>query len=327
MVSYKTLSILCCAALVTALGAAAPSPALLVLNKADNALAIVDPVSGKVMGLVPTGESPHEVAASSDGKLAFVANYGSQNPGNTISVIDLSARKELRRVDLGPLGRPHGLDFADGKLYFTSEAAKLIGRYDPVSNKVDWMVGTGQDGTHMVILSKDSRLIFTSNGGSNTISEMEQVGGRTGWTETQIPVGKRPEALDLSPDGKEFWTAHGGDGGVSIIDVAGKKVIQTLDVHTKGSNRLKFTPDGKMVLISDDAGGELVVLDAGTRKEIKRIAIGKGPEGILIVPDGSRAYIACSRDNQVAILDLKTLEVMGHLSTGKNPDGMAWVAH
>ena len=307
-----------------ALAAATPNPALLVLNKADNALAIVDPASGKVVGLVPVGESPHEVSVSADGKLAFVSNYGSRNPGNTISIIDLAAQKEIRRLDLGPLGRPHGLDVAAGKVYFTSEASKLIARYDVAENRIDWMMGTGQDRTHMVILTKDHRRIFTSNAGSNTITAMDQAEGPAGWTNTQIPVGKAPEAIDISPDGKEVWTAHRLDGGLSIIDVAAKKVLQTVDVHTKGSNRLKFTPDGKLVLISDDAGGELVVVDAATRKEVKRLRIGEGPEGIQMVPDGSRAYVACSRDNKVAILNLKTLEVTGSLSTGKNPDGMAW---
>jgi YVTN family beta-propeller protein len=304
------------------MGCVTAAPALLVLNKDDNALAIVDPASGKVMGLVTTGDAPHEVAVSSDGKLAFVTNYGSRSPGNTISVIDLAAKNEIRRVDLGPLGRPHGIDIVDGKPYFTAESSRLIARYDPASDKIDWMLGTGQNRTHMVIFNQDHSLIFTSNSGSNTITEIESRNGN----ETQIPVGKGPEAIDISPDGKEVWTGTGQDGGVSIINVAAKQVTQALDLHTKRINRLKFTPDGKRVLISDDGGDELVILDTATRKEIKRIAIGRGPEGIVIVPDGSRAFIACSKDNKVAILDLKTLEVTGSLSTGKNPDGMAWWA-
>src|SRR5580704_9768004 len=95
-----------------------PSPALLVLNKADQALAIVDPASGKVVARVSVGEGPHEVTISADGKFAFVGNYGQQTPGNSISVIDLVGQKELRRVDLGPLRRPHGMFFVDGKVLF-----------------------------------------------------------------------------------------------------------------------------------------------------------------------------------------------------------------
>ena len=303
---------------------AAETPALLVLNKDENALAIVDPVARKVLGRVPTGEGPHEVTASADGTLAFVANYGARNPGNTISVIDIAAQKELRRVELGPLRRPHGIAFADGKVYFTAEVNKLIGRYDPASNQIDWLLGTGQNGTHMVLLSKDTNRIFTANIGSDSISIIERASVPLGWNETVIPVGKGPEAIDISPDGKEVWTAHSRDGGVSIIDIAGKKVIETFNIQTKRSNRLKFTPDGKLVLVSDLEGGELVVLDRAARKEIKRMRLGRNPEGILMAPDSSRAYVALAGDNEIAIIDLKTLESTGRISTGAGPDGMAW---
>ncbi len=298
-----------------------PSPALLVLNKEEATLSIVDPATGKTVGQAQTGEGPHEVTASSDGKLAFVGNYGKQNPGSTISVIDLAGPKELRRVDLGPLRGPHGMAFADGKVYFTAEVNKLIGRYDPSANQVDWLLGTGQNTTHMVILNKDNSKIFTANIGSDSITIIERAGA--GWNETVVPVGKGPEAIDLSPDGSQIWTAHSRDGGVSIIDVGAKKVIQTLNAGTKRSNRLKFTPNGKLVLISDLEGGELVVLDGTAHREIKRMKLGRSPEGILVTPDGTRAYVAVNGDNHIAVIDLKTLEVTGRISAN-SPDGMAW---
>ena len=114
-----------------------PSPALLVLNKTDATLAILEPASGKLAGRVPTGEGPHEVAVSADGKLAFVANYGGQAPGNTISVIDLASQRELRRFDVSPLRRPHGLYVAEGKLFFTAEVNRAIARYDPATDKIE----------------------------------------------------------------------------------------------------------------------------------------------------------------------------------------------
>ncbi len=301
-------------------GAETPSPALLVLNKDDAALAIVDPASRTVVARIATGQGPHELVASSDGKLAFAGNYGQQTPGSTISVIDLLGQKELRRVDLGPLRRPHGLAWHDGKLYFTAEVNKLIGRYDPAANQIDWLLGTGQNTTHMVVVGKDGNQVFTSNIGSDSITALERGSAAGAWNQTVIPVGKGPEAIDLAADGKELWTAHSRDGGVSIIDTATKRVAQTLNVQTKRSNRLKLTPDGKLVLITDLDAGELVVLDRPGRKEIKRVKIGKGPEGILTVPDGSRAYVAVAGDNNVAIIDLRTLEITGRISTGSGPD-------
>src|SRR5437016_6136708 len=237
------------------LAAETPSLTLLVGNKDENSLAFVDPASGKVLGRVPTGDGPHEVAASTDGKLAFTSNYGTgQNPGSTISVIDADNMKEIRKFDVSPLRRPHGLFFANGKLYFTAEANRLIGSYDPAANKIDWLMGTGQNSTHMVIVGKDNTM-FTANIGSDSITIIDRAGA------TPVPVGKGPEGMDLAPDGKTLWTAQSRDGGVSIVDVAAKKVVGTISVGTKRSNRLKFTPDGKRVLISDLDGGEIVVVD------------------------------------------------------------------
>src|SRR6476659_5961024 len=132
----------------------------------------------------------------------------------------------------------------------------------------------------MVLTTRDAKLLFTSNIASDSVSAIQQ-GADGAWTQTVIPVGKGPEGLDLSPNGRELWSAHSRDGGVSIIDVATKKVTHTIPLGTKRSNRIKLTPDGKFALVSDLESGDLVVVDAAARKEIKRIALGKMPEGIL----------------------------------------------
>ena len=301
-----------------------PTPVLLVLNKAENSLAILDPATQNVVARIPTGEGPHEVAASSDGKLAVVTNYGAKDPGHSLSVIDLTTQKEIHRLDLGPLGRPHGILFADGKFYFTAELNKLIARYDPATNQLDWLLGIGQNRTHMLVRTKYLNEIFTSNVDSGTVTAIEKSTDPSGWKETNIPVGKAVEGIDISPDDKEIWAANAGDGTVSIIDTATSKVTQTIDVRTKHSNRLKFTPDGKLALISDPATDELVIVDTATRKITKMLNVGRNPGGILIVPDGSRAYVALAGDNAVAAIDLHTLELSGKIPTGQGPDGLAW---
>jgi len=342
--------------------ARAPSPVLLVLEKSDNVLAIVDPASLQVVARVPAGPDPHEIVASADGKLAYISNYGGNDSTlNTISVVDLAARKALQPINLGALRSTHGLAFAGGKLYFTAETNKLIGRYDPATQSVDWVLGTGQDRTHMVVVSENLDRIFTSNVASSTISIIELVSAPTGgfgpppgnppgntfvtgsappaggpppggppktWRVTNVAAGRGPEGFDVSPDGKEIWAANAQDGTVTIIEVAGKRVTDAVLIPVRGANRLKFTPDGKRVLISGLGGGatnNLVVLDSVTRKEVAKLDLGGGAAGILIVPDGSRAYVAVSGKDKVAVLDLKTLEISGNISTGKQPDGLAWV--
>ena len=299
---------------------------LIVLNKTDATLVKIDPASGKILGTVPTGEGPHEVTVSTDGRTAFVGNYGGPAPGgNTISVIDLTAMKELKRVDVSPLRRPHGIVFVDGKVYYTSETSRVVARLDPSTYQTDWLLGTGQGGTHMVWVNRDASRMFTCNIGSHSISILDRPQNPNGqWNVTTIPVGRGPEGFDVSPDGRELWAAHSQDGGVSIIDIEQKKVTATLDLQTKRSNRLKFTPDGKLALISDLDAGEVLVVDVPTRKVTKRIPLGRMVEGILMHPDGSKAYVAVNGDNHVAVIDLKTLEPTGKIVTGGGPDGMAW---
>jgi YVTN family beta-propeller protein len=298
-------------------------PLLLVLDKPEAKLKIIDPQGKKVVGEIATGTGPHEVTISSDGKLAFVANYGEQTPGESLSVIDLDARKELRRVNLGALRRPHGIVESKGKIYFTAEVNKAVVRYDPTTDKIDWLMGTGQDLTHMLAINKDQTKIFTANIFSDSVGVMEPAGNQ--WHYTVIPVGKRPEGIDLSPDEKEVWTAHGQDGGVSVIDTETKKVVATIPGLTKHSNRLKFTPDGKLVLISDAESAQVLAIDAKERKLVKRIAVGNVPLGIQIAPDGKLAYVACAQDGKVSIVDLASLSQVGTIDVGPGPDGMAWV--
>jgi len=346
-----------------------PPRALLVLSKSDHTLAIVDPSSLKVIARMPSGPDPHEVVASTDGKFAYISNYGG-GAYNTLTVVDLMAQKTLPVVDLGALRGPHGLMFVGGKVWFTAEAAKAIGSYDPATKSIDWILGTGQNRTHMIYVFDDLKRMIASNVSSATMTIIEKSSGGRGpgrgpggpppgspdgrgpgrgpgpggpppgmqngpgrgpmgapqgdWDETVVAVGRGAEGFDVSPGGKEIWAANAQDGTISIVDIAGKKVSQTLAANVMGANRLKFTPDGKLVFVSTLSGPDLTIFDAATRREVKRVKIGRGAAGIQMQPDGPRAFIACTPDDYVAIVDLKTLEVTGHIEAGKEPDGLSW---
>jgi DNA-binding beta-propeller fold protein YncE len=330
-----------------------PSTSLLALSKGDQTLFIIDPATLAVVGQVPAGPDPHEVIASEDGKTAYISNYGGGS-FNTITVVDLATKKTLPTIDLGPLRGPHGLDFVGGKLWFTAEGAKVIGSYDPTEQKIDWVLGTGQDRTHMVYVFPALTPIITTNVSSATVTIIEKSNGpggpppppnaagsvplgprpgdpagpprrpRANWIETVIPVGHGSEGFDVSPDKKEIWVANAQDGTISIIDMAAKIVIQTLDANIRGANRLKFTPDGKLAFVSSLGGSDLVIFDVSTRREMKRVPLGHGAAGILMQPDGQRAFVACTPDDYIAVIDLKSLTLTGKITAAKGPDGLAW---
>jgi DNA-binding beta-propeller fold protein YncE len=298
---------------------------LLVLSKGDLTLSIVDPSTLKVLARMPSGPDPHEVVASADGKTAYISNYGG-GAYHTITVVDLVGHKTTGAIDLGALNGPHGLHFVGGKLWFTAEGAKVVGSIDPLTQKVDLVLGTGQDRTHMVYVMPDLKRIITSDVNSATMTIIDQVpGGRGGpnWQETHVPVGRGAEGFDVS--GTQLWAANAQDGTISILDLAQKKVTETLNANVTSANRLKFTPDGKLALVSVLNGPDLSIFDAATKTLKKKIPIGHGAAGIEMQPDGSRAFVACTPDSYVVVIDLKTLESKGHFDAGKNPDGMAWV--
>ena len=211
-------------------GTETPSTALLVLAKTDHTLAIVDPATLKVVGRVPSGPDPHEVIASSDGTVAYISNYGG-GAYNTITVVDLVHQQALPIIDLGPLRGPHGLVYVGGKLWFTAEGAKVIGSYDPSTKKVDWVLGTGQDRTHMIYVFGDLKRMITSNVSSGTMTIVEKIAGhypgpppgsrgpggpppnrpggpagppRADWEETVVPVGHGAEGFDVSPAVRKY---------------------------------------------------------------------------------------------------------------------------
>jgi DNA-binding beta-propeller fold protein YncE len=313
---------------------------LLVLSKGDLMLSIVDPSTLKVIARMPSGPDPHEVIASADGKTAYISNYGG-GAYHTITVVDLVAQKTTGTIDLGALNGPHGLMFVGGKLWFTAEGAKVVGSYDPAAKQIDLVLGTGQNRTHMVYVTEDSKRIITSDVSSATMTIIDKAapGGRgpggppppgrgpggppTGnWEETHIAVGRGAEGFDVS--GTQLWAANAQDGTISILDLAQKKVTQTLDANVNSANRLKFTPDGKLALISVLNGPDLSIFDVATKTLKKKIPIGHGAAGIEMEPGGKRAFVACTPDSYVVVIDLKTLEATGHFDAGKNPDGMAW---
>lgn len=311
-------------------GFAQPTPkrALLALSKADHTLAIVDPATLKVVAKLPVGTDPHEVIASADGRTAYVTIYG----GGTlheIDVLDLEGQKTLPAMDTRPLYGPHGIEFAAGKVWFSAEGSKAVGRIDPATGKLDWAMGTGQDRTHMVFVGDGGKRVYTTNITSGTVSILVDttIRNREEWVHTIVPTARGSEGFDVSPDGMMLWTAASEDGVISIINLAAKQLVTKLDAHVNGANRLKFTPDGRRVFVASLSTGELTVMDAATRKEVKRMKIGRGAAGILMDPQGNRAFVACSPDNYIAIIDLNTLDMTGRLEVGATPDGMAWAGN
>ena len=325
----KCLAPLALAAALLACTFTANAGTLLVLNKSDNTMSLLDLASKKSVATIPTGDGPHEVAVSPDGRTAVVCNYGSQvGPGSTLTVVDVGARKVTRTIDLQQYRRPHGIAWLRGnEVAVTTEGSKTLLIVDVAAGNVTAAIDTDQNGSHMVALAPAHDRAFVANIGSGSVTVIDLKEKRR---IANIPSGTGTEGIAISPDQREVWATNRGANTVSIIDVASSKVVATLDSKSFPI-RAKFTDDGKHVLVSNAQSGDVAVFDAATRREVRRVTMqsdksaqGPVPVGILIVPSLSQAFVANTNADTVTVIDLKSWQIIDRLTAGKEPDGLGY---
>jgi YVTN family beta-propeller protein len=336
----------CAASLAAVLYLASPSLAdsgtLIVLNKSDNNVSLINLATRKAVATIPTGAGPHEVAVSPNGKIAVVANYGTQQaPGSSLTVIDIPGKTQTKTIDLGQYRRPHGIEWLSGdQIVVTAEGNKAVLVVDIKTGAVVAAVTTDQNVSHMVVLARKSNKAFIANIGSGSVTVIDLKSQKK---ITDIPTGAGAEGIDISPDQKEVWVTNRAANTVSVIDVNTLKITATLE-SKDFPIRVKFAPGGKRVLVSNARSGDVAIFDATTKKEVGRIPMqlkavegstggqrifgqfGQSPVpvGILVAPKLSHAFVANTNADIVTMIDLKTWEIAGRLTAGKEPDGLGY---
>jgi len=230
---------------------------------------------------------------------------------------------------LGPLWNPHGIVVQGGLFYFTAEGARAIAAYDAGTNRVVWIMGTGQGSTHMLAFNPDGKSLVTTYRGSGNVSVFDSTGADSlvpgGWKETIVPACEGPEGVDIRPDGREAWVGCHGSNGITIVDLAQKKMTASFATNTRALARVKFAFGGKYLLATDPSNGELVIFDAASRQELKRLKLGAASEAIFPERDARHVLIGVTNEDDVAEVDLETMSIVRRFNTGQGPDGMAWI--
>ena len=300
------------------------SGTLVVTNKSPATATIIDVASGRALATLPTGQGPHEVVMSRDGRVAVVTDYGAQGPGgNTLTVIDVPGLRVARTIDLGQYRRPHGIAFlpGDSLVAVTSESTGNVVIVSVAAGAVRSAIPTQQNGSHMVAVVGDGSRMYTGNIGSNTVSELD---ARTGQFARTFDVPAQPEAINVTPDGAEVWVGSNATGRVSVVDPR-SGTVTTAAEGLGWPYRVLFSPDRKLTFLPDLRNEELRFLDRASRRELGRLTFPNGgPQGIAITPDGRYLLQSLSRQARVAIIDVNTRAVVGHLAAGETPDGVAY---
>ena len=315
-------------AAVRGAGAPAPGGLLLVANKGDHTLGLIDPVAGRMVATVAeSGVTGHEVVASPDGKTAYVPIYGNSgvgrpgSDGRTMDVIDLATRKRIATVDFAAAERPHHAAFgADGRLYVTAEITNSIKVLDPRTNTVVDTLPTGQPESHMLVLSKDGTRAWTSNVGAGTVSAIDVASKSVA---TVIHVAARAQRIALSADERWVFTADQDAPRLAVIDTKTGKLA--LGVALPGiAYGTAPTPDGRWLLMALPGLSQVGVLDLESMEVARVLDVPKTPQEVLVRPDGSVAYVSCDASGQVAEIDLGAWKVARLIAAGRQADGLAW---
>ena len=316
-------------ALVVASGARAGAETLLVANQHDQNLSVIDTATDKVVATIPVGGvTGHELAVSPDGKRAFVPIYGNAGvgragtDGSQISVIDLATKKIVGTIDFAHGVRPHCAVFGkDGMLYVTTELDKTVSVIDPKTLKIVGAVPTGQEQSHMFVMSKDGKRGYTANVGPGTVSVLDIPGRKT---ITVIPISGNTQRISMSRDGSMVFTADQKTPQLAVIDTATNKVKTWIPLSSAGYGTAP-TLDGRYLLVTLRGTKQLDVVDLKTMKVVHTVDVGDGPSEVVVSADGKKAFVACNFSNQVAVVDLTSWKMDKLIDAGKYADGMALV--
>ncbi|MET0246440.1 MAG: YncE family protein [Sphingomonas sp.] len=298
--------------------AAQPTGTLLVGNKGENTLSLIDLADGKELARLPTGPMPHEIAVSPDGSQAAVVAYG----GSTIDVFDLAGRTKLRSIELSPNQRPHGLLWlSDGRIVATAEGSRSVVIVQP-SGEIR-AIATDAEGSHMIVVAPDLRHAYVANIGSGTVSVLDLTAGRK---LRDIAVGGKPEGLALAQGGKDLWVGDLSAPRVQAFDTATGAKLAELAVDPVAI-RVLASPDGRWIATSNIASGTVSLIDPVTRRLVRSFPVSgskdAGQVTLLFSGDGTHLYAAETGRDQVAEIDLASFAVTRRLAAGKNGDGLA----
>ena len=302
---------------------------LLVVNKGDETLGIVDPQMGQQIATVAEGGTTgHEVVASPDGKTAYVPIYGNSGvgkpgtDGRTMVAIDIASRKVVGNVDFGHGVRPHCAVIGpkDGMLYVTTELDKSISIIDPKTLKIVGTIPTGQPESHMLAITPDGKRGYTANVGPGTVSVLDMEKRKT---ITVIPVSGEVQRIAISTDGKLAFTSDQTKPQLVVIDTASNKVKTWIPLPAAGYGTAT-TPDGRWLVVAVRTANKVAIVDLGAMKVAKLIDVPTAPQEALVRPDGKIAYVSCDASHKVAAIRTSDWTLEKLIDAGPSADGLAW---
>ncbi len=301
---------------------------LIVANKGDHTISVVDPAAGREVGRVKeSGVTGHEVAASPDGRTVVVPIYGNSGvgqpgtDGQSMDVIDLHSLQRTATIQFPKAVRPHCAVFGpDGMLYVSSELADEIAIIDPRTWKIVGTVPTGQPESHMLAINHNGTRAYTSNVHAGTVSAIDLPSRKV---LAVIPISKEAQRISLTPDGRQAFTADQTAPRLAVIDTRSNTVRSWISLPGIGYGTCA-TPDSRWLIVALINVNKIGIIDLESMKLTRTIDVPKAPQEVLVRPDGRAAYVSCDASRRVVVLEVGTWKIDKEIDVGPGADGLAW---
>lgn len=297
---------------------AADAATLIVGNKGEDTISLIDYETGEERARLPTGPQPHEAALSPDGARAAVVAYG----GASIDIVDIAAARVVERIQL-PLGaKPHGLAWlTDGRLIATAEGLSALLVLHP--NKTLQVIALDQARSHMVAVSPDGARAYVTNVNAGTVSVVDL---QAGVAVQVVQAGAAPEGIALTPDGAQLWVAERDGAQIRVFETSDMREIARLPAGERPI-RVLTTPDGALAVTSNFVDGALTLIDTARLEITGAIAVAEAPGAnlvtIILGPDGRTILAAETGHDTIAEIDIASRRVIRRFQAGSRGDGLA----
>ncbi len=281
----------------------------------DNAVAVLDTATNRVLKTIPVPPGPHGLVAAPKTHKVYVSSDGA----STVSVIDTVTDQVVKSIEVG--STPHGLAI-------TPDGSKVLVSVWGSNQAVIIDTATEQIVGRMPVLQPHNSAI-SPDGRTAYVGSQQQ--GATGLVILNlvsrtligvIPLDKTPRALDFSPDGNQLYFTVAGVNAVQVLDTASNRVVGQIPVGASPHHPL-FTPNGQAGLVVSQGPGELEILDPTTSKVSGTVRVGKSPHWIAISSDGRSAYVTNEGSDDVSVVDLAHRQVTATIAVGHAPRKIA----
>jgi DNA-binding beta-propeller fold protein YncE len=292
-------------------------PLVYVPNSQSNTVDEIDQRTFKVVRHFAVGQLPQHVTPSYDLKTLYVLN----DLGNSLTPIDPRTGAPGRAI---PVDDPYNLYFTpDGR--FAIVVAERLSRLDfrtPHSFRLRHSLHVPCRGVDHMDFSADGRYLIATCEFSDQLIKVDVQAQKLVGTLT-MPGGSIPQDVKLSPDGRVFYVADMGRGGVWKVSGAPFRVLGFIPTGA-GTHGLYASRDARFLYATNRAEGSISVISFATRRVARkwRIPGGGSPDMGNVSADGKVLWLTGRWNGVVYAIDTRSGKLLAKIPVGSSPHGL-----